>query len=170
MILLQFAAGWRCSEVVSLDLADVRFVPEGMLLWLAKSKTDQQGRGRAVGVDYGRRMLTCPVEALKRWLEVRGCWAGALFTSFDRGRRVTRRRLNPDGGRRAVKAGLELIGEDAGPFGAHSLRAGMITASAENGASETAIMQRTGHQCYGTLRRYVRPARAFHANQLKGVL
>lgn len=170
LILVCFACGWRRSEIVSLDLADVRFVPNGMVLWLAKSKTDQEGRGRAVGVDCGRRIVTCPVQALQQWLEVRGGWPGPLFTGFDGRRQVTRRRLGSAAVWRAVKAGLELIGEDPQPFGAHSLRAGMITAAAENGASETAIMQRTGHHCYEMIRRYVRPVQAFRLNPLKGVL
>src|SRR5579885_3659325 len=34
LILVCFACGWRRSEIVSLDLVDVRFVPEGFVLWL----------------------------------------------------------------------------------------------------------------------------------------
>jgi integrase len=169
MLLVCFASGWRCSELVSLDLRDIKYVKEGIILRLGKSKTDQEGKGRLVGVNYGKRPLTCPVRALNEWLGTRGVWAGPLFTRLD-GSKVQRERLDSDGVRRAVKRGFELIGEDATTFGAHSLRAGMITTSIENGASETAIMQRTGHKCYETLRRYVRPAQVFRFDPLAGVL
>lgn len=39
MILLCFALGWRCSELVSLDLRDIRWVEKGILVRLGKSKT-----------------------------------------------------------------------------------------------------------------------------------
>jgi Phage integrase family. len=46
----------------------------------------------------------------------------------------------------------------------------MVTAAAENGASLAAIMQRTGHRSVEMVMRYVRPAQAFKADPLKGVL
>lgn len=170
MILLGFAAGWRRSEIVSLDVKDVRWVKRGIVLWLGKSKTDQEGEGRMVGIQFGARRLTCPVHALKQWLAVRGRWNGPLFTSLRNNQAIGSNRLHPDKVRFALKRALEFIGEDPRPFGAHSLRIGMITAAIEAGATETSIMQRTGHRRYETLRRYVRPAQVFRANPLKGVL
>lgn len=170
ILLLCFACGWRCSELVSLDLRDVRWVDDGIILWLGKSKTDQEGRGRSVGIQHGSRELTCPIKALEKWLEARGRWAGPLFTQLFAYGGLTERRLDSDGVRKAVKRSLELIGEDPTHFGAHSLRVGMITAAVEAGATETSVMQRTGHRQYETLLRYVRPAQAFRANPLKGVL
>jgi integrase len=79
MILLGFASGWRRSELVSLRLSDISFVPKGVELWLRFSKTDQAGEGRIVGIEAGRKSLTCPVRALRSWLNVRGSWEGPLF-------------------------------------------------------------------------------------------
>lgn len=170
LILLCFACGWRRSEIISLDLRDVRWVGDGIELWLGKSKTDQEGRGRLVRVQYGRRKITCPLTALKQWLELRGAFEGPLFTCLTPGQKVTGRRLSGETVCRAVKRGIELIGQDAKTFGAHSLRSGMITASLESGATETSVMQRTGHRCRQTLQRYVRPATVFRANPLRRVL
>jgi len=170
VLLVCFACGWRRAELVSLDLEDVRWVDGGIVLWLGRTKTDQEARGRYVGVNYGSRALTCPVAALEEWLAMRGKEAGPLFFSCDAGGKITGKRLHPDGVRRAVKRGFALLKEDDTRFGAHSLRAGMITAGIENGASETAIMQRTGHRSYATFRRYVRPAQAIKIDPLKGVL
>lgn len=170
VILLGFACGWRRSELVSLDLRDVRWTDEGIQIWLAKSKTDQEGEGRSVGVQYGDQRLTCPLHALRDWLDVRGKWAGPLFTNVTPGQRVTDKRLKGDTVRRALKRAISLIGEDPTFYGAHSLRSGMITAAIEAGASETAVMHRTGHRSYTMMRRYVRPATIFRSNPLAGVL
>jgi integrase len=167
MIVLCFACGWRCSELVSLDLSHVRWAEHGITLWLGKSKTDQIGSGRLVGIYRGKRI--CPVRWLDEWLQMRGRWAGPLFTRCTGGY-LREERLDSDGVRRAVKRGLELIGEDPRNFGAHSLRAGMITAALEAGATETSVMQRTGQRCYDTIRRYVRPATIFHSDPMARVL
>lgn len=172
IILVTFAAGWRKGETVSLRYSDARFVPSGLELWLRSSKTDQTGEGRLVGIQPGDNPVTCPVLALQAWLALRGPWDGALFTRLTSRRQVTRDPL----GRRgqviynAVKKYSEAIGENPKFFGAHSLRAGMITECAKNGASESSIMQRTGHKSSATLRRYIRPASVFDFNPLKGIL
>ena len=54
---------------------------------IRKSKTDQEGAGRLVGVPYGSTPATCPVRALRAWLEVRAICrgnAGPLFHRIDR--------------------------------------------------------------------------------------
>jgi integrase len=169
LILIGFACGWRRSELVSLDLEDLDRFEHGVSLWLGKSKTDQIGSGRLVGIFRGQDAATCPVRSLEEWLARRGRSAGPLFTRLGGGYLQTER-LDGSGVWRAVKRGMQLIGEDPGRYGAHSLRAGMITASIESGATETSIMLRTGHRSYDTLRRYVRPARAFQSDPLAGVL
>lgn len=168
LVLLGFACGWRSAEIVSVDLSDVRWLDHGITLWLGKSKTDQSGRGRLVGIFHGKRKLTCPIRGLDEWLKLRGRWLGPVFTRLTGGS-LPEGRLDADGVRRAVKRGLDLIGEDPGAYGAHSLRAGMITSALEAGASETSVVMRTG-QTYRTLRRYVRPATIFHSDPLARVL
>jgi integrase len=172
MILLQFAAGWRRSEVVALRHADVHFVPQGVALWQRSSKVDQTGEGRLVGIERGRRVVTCPVLALERWFDVRGHWDGPLFVRMGPSGAFTRQGLEPRGEtlHNALKRMLARIGEDPERFGSHSLRAGMITEAAKHGASESAIKQRTGHKCSETLQKYIRPANIFEFNPLKGVL
>jgi integrase len=169
---LTFASGWRRSEIASLKLSDVAFVPKGLTLWLGSSKTDQTGQGRLVGIEAGVKPLTCPVRALRAWLKLRGEWEGSLFVAVAGCGAVTREPISPRGEvlHQALKDSLERIGEDPATFGAHSLRAGMITEAAKHGASEAAIKLRTGHKSSLTLQRYIRPASAFDLNPLKAVL
>lgn len=166
-----FALGWRRSELSSLDAADVSFRgSRGVVVSLGASKTDQVGRGRVVVLPCGACALTCPVRALRSWMDVRGGWRGPLFCRFDGQRRMLRARLGASAVCLVIQDLLRAIGEDASAYGAHSLRAGMVTAAAENGSGEVAIMQRTGHRSVATVLEYVRPAQGFRVDPLAGVL
>ena len=69
LLLVGFAGAFRRSELVSLNHADVAFTLEGVTITLRRSKTDQEGEGRKVGLPYGSRLETCPVRALRAWLD-----------------------------------------------------------------------------------------------------
>ncbi len=69
LLLLGFAGGFRRSELVALDCADVETVRQGLIVTIRRSKTDQEGQGRKLGVPFGRTRH-CPVVALERWLEI----------------------------------------------------------------------------------------------------
>lgn len=173
MFLLQFAAGWRCGEVTGLQLSDVAFTDKGFIVSLGASKSDQLGRdGREVGIPLGQRQATCPVRALRAWIKIRGTAPGALFCRLSPGHTILPdKALIYDHINERLKVALAALGVDARHYGSHSLRAGMVTAGIEAGASETSIMLRTGHKSLDTMRRYVRIAKAFSdANPLKGVL
>ena len=171
MLLLGFACGWRRSEIVSLRLRDIRFATKGLRIRLGASKMDQDGRrGRQIGIPFGDDPATCPVRALRRWTQIRGSWEGPLFTHVNGAGFVEYGGLTGDTVNRRLKTILRWLGKDSKNYGAHSLRAGMVTAAAENGASLAAIMQRTGHKTVEMVMRYVRPAQAFKADPLKGVL
>jgi integrase len=174
MLLLAFASGWRRSEIVALDRRDVEFPPgKGIGLRQWKSKTDQKGEGRYVGIHFGDHEATCPVRALRAWLALRGDWQGPLFTRLAPDcKTVTRDRIDKRGEvlYAAIKRWMERIGEDPALYGGHSTRSGFVTAASERGASIAAIKQRTGHKCTRTLERYIRIPTAFGSNPMKGVL
>jgi site-specific recombinase XerD len=46
LLLLGFAGGFRRSELVGLDVADIEHVRQGVIITLRHSKTDQEGAGR----------------------------------------------------------------------------------------------------------------------------
>src|SRR5208337_108929 len=66
LLLIGFAGGFRRSEIVALDCEDVEPVRQGLIVTLRRSKTDQGGVGRKVGIPFGRTRH-CPVLALDRW-------------------------------------------------------------------------------------------------------
>ncbi len=61
---LGFSAALRVSELVGLDVSDVRFASKGMAVTVRRGKTDQQGKGRVAGVFFGTRAYSCPVRSL----------------------------------------------------------------------------------------------------------
>src|SRR5438876_9351110 len=78
------AGAFRRSELVSLDVADVTFGADGLIVQLRRSKTDLEGEGRKVGLPSGTNPLTCPVRALRAWLDGAAIARGPIFRSVDR--------------------------------------------------------------------------------------
>jgi integrase len=172
IILFGFATGMRRSELSALNLSDIRLAPKGLSVMIRHSKTDQVGEGREIGVWRARSKELCAVRALRHWVKLRGRWEGPLFVrlSSPYADRCTKDRLGPDAIYDVVKRTVELVGEDPDLYGAHSLRAGMVTAALASGAAESAVMRRTGHKSRETLDRYYRPATVFASDPLARAL
>ena len=49
-------------------MVDVTEGADGLTVRLRRSKTDQEGAGRTVGIPYGSNAVTCPVRAWLAWL------------------------------------------------------------------------------------------------------
>ena len=63
LLLLGLAGGFRRSDLVGLDVDDVTPTPAGLQVRVRRSKTDQEGRGRDVGIPVGTHPATCPDRA-----------------------------------------------------------------------------------------------------------
>jgi integrase len=168
LLLVGFAAALRRSELVALHLEDVQFVPEGIVLVIRKSKTDQEGAGAKIGVHTGRGQMTCPVRALREWISVARIETGPLFRSINRhgtiGSNLTDQVVALLMKKYATAAGL-----DPTLFSGHSLRAGCATSAAIAGAGERDIQVQTRHKSVVMLRRYIRDGNLFR-NNVSGVL
>ncbi|MEV1295892.1 integrase [Pseudonocardia sp. NPDC049635] len=70
-LLIGFTGALRRSELAALTVADVVFHPvDGLHVRIARSKTDQTGRGATVVLPYGTWPGTCPPCAVLRWLQL----------------------------------------------------------------------------------------------------
>jgi hypothetical protein len=125
-----------------LDIADCAFGKDGLTVTLRRSKTDQDGAGRKIGIPYGSNPETCPVRTVQAWLEQAGADAGPLFRSISRHGQVHAGGLSGIDVARVVKKLADRAGLDAAKFAGHSLRAGHATSAAIAGASERSIMRR----------------------------
>lgn len=182
ILLLGFAGGMRRSEIAALDVEDITDVDAGIDVLIRRSKTDQEGAGRTIGIPAGRSPETSPVIAVHRWIRVAGLTSGPLFPvivpngrpqtdeeakkkpkKHEKGR-IGTRRLSAQGIARIVQRAAKRIGLDPGEFAGHSLRAGFATEAAAQGASERAIMRQTGHRSVEMVRRYIRDGDRYRDN------
>lgn len=164
LLLLGFAAALRRSELVAIDIDDLTFGDDGLVLLLHRRKTDQDGEGTKIGVARGANPLTCPVLAVDRWIQTGEIKTGPLFRRVRKGDIVGTNRLSDKTVARIVKTAATAIGADPSEFGGHSLRAGLATAAARAGAEERHIMRQTGHRSVQTVRRYIREGELFRDN------
>jgi site-specific recombinase XerD len=164
VVLLGFAGAFRRSELVALDVEDCAFGKDGLTVTLRRSKTDQQGEGRKIGIPYGSNPETCPVRTMQAWMERAGVNAGPVFRSINRHGQVQAGRLSSIDVARIVKKLVERAGLDAAKYAGHSLRAGHATSAAIAGASERSIMNQTGHKSVQMVRRYIRDGSLFREN------
>lgn len=161
-----FASAMRRSELAALTIGDLTLGPKGMAVKIPRSKTDQAGQGRTIGIFRARTRDLCPIRALRAWIRIRGRWTGPLFTAANGDGSIRKTGITGPAVAYTVKRCAALIGLEANTIGAHSLRAGMVTAALESGAPELTIMRRTGHKDRKTLDPYFRPASAFSHDPL----
>lgn len=164
LILLGFAGAMRRSELVGLDTGDLAVADEGLVVVIKRGKTDQAGEGRKIGIPFGTHPETCPVRAVRAWLEHSGVDEGPLFRSVNKHGHVMDRRLSDRAVAEVVKRSLLKAGKSARRFAGHSLRAGLITQAAMAGVSERAIQDQSGHKSLAVMRRYIRDGSLFREN------
>lgn len=174
MLLIGFAGGLRRSELAALDVSDVRFVPEGVVVRLRRSKTDQEGKGVQLAILTGSALATCPVRSLAAWLEARearlGDADGPLFTLVGLTGWCSPERVEAGSIARLVKRLAGKAGIDPSLVSGHSLRAGFITTASKLHRPLHSIMQHSRHVRYDTVRGYIREGELFNEdNPTKGI-
>jgi integrase len=169
LLLLGFAGGFRRSELVGLDVADIENVRQGIIIALRHSKTDQEGAGRKIGIPHGRT-CHCPVAALTGWLARSGITEGAIFRPINRHGQFQPERLSGDAVSEVIRERLADVGIEPEGYSGHSLRAGFATSAAQAGVSTLKIRAQTGHTCDAMLSRYIRDGELFVGNAAGVVL
>ena len=157
LILIGFAGGFRRSELVSIQYEDVEFVPEGVKIFVSRSKTDQSGEGMTKAIPYFENTSYCPVISLKNWINHNQIKDGAIFKMSDKNVSLV------------IKKYAKLAGLDPSKYSGHSLRSGFATTTAEFGAEERNIMAMTGHKSTQMVRRYIQESNLFKQNALNKI-
>ncbi len=169
LLLVGFAGAFRRSELVGLNVTDLEFVDRGVIVHLRRSKTDQEGIGRKVGIPHARGKV-CAVQAVKDWLVSSGITDGALFRPITRHGHLAQARLSGHAVAQVVKACAAAAGLDRDRYSGHSLRAGLITSAAMLGVSIWKIKAQSGHRTDAMVGRYVRDADLFTDNAAGAIL
>ena len=160
LILLGFFGAFRRSELVALDIEDLTFTEEGVTVCIRRSKTDQEGRGRTIGVSASPGSAGCPVRALKAHLEASGLTSGPLFRRSNRWGQAGAR-LAAESVADILKAKAESMGLDADQVSGHSLRRGFVTEAYASGAATPEIQAVSGHKSIQVLAGYYQEANVF---------
>ena len=169
LLLVGFAGGFRRTELISIDYEDLEFVTEGVKIIIKRSKTDQFGEGMTKGIPYFSNQKYCPVNNLKKWIELSNIKSGPIFRRFAKGSVLTNYRLTDQSVVLIIKIYLNLAGIENKNYSGHSLRSGFATVAAESGADERSIMTMTGHKTTQMVRRYIREANIFKNNALNKI-
>lgn len=164
LLLVGWAGALRRSELAALLVDDLRVSPDGLVLVVRRSKTDQEGEGLYKGIPHGDHPMTCPVRALQSWLLAAGIDDGPVFRAVDRWGNVADDALSTDGIHRIIKRACARVGLEPSLYSGHSLRAGFITQAARAGKPERVIMRHSGHKDLKTLREYIREGGLFQDN------
>lgn len=168
VLLLGFAGGFRRSELVALNLGDITELPDGLRVTIRRSKTDQEGRGRVLGIPRGVDPRLCPVRAVEEWrragLESSSGEQEPLFHSISRYDDVQPSRLSDRGVARTVQRAARRAGLDSHDYAGHSLRSGLVTSAKRGGATDQSVMRQTGHRKREMIDRYTREVDLFIDN------
>jgi len=157
VLLIGFAGAFRRSELVAIDVADIRLAAK-VTITVKRAKTDQEGKGLTKVIPRLTDKSLCPVAALKSWLEASGIKSGAVFRQIDRWGNVRNRRLTAQSVALIIKAAATGAGLEARQFAGHSLRSGFITEAAQAGVLSRDIMAQTGHKSETVMRGYIQDA------------
>jgi integrase len=163
LLLAGFAGGLRRSELVAINFIDLARVREGVVLTIRRSKTDQDGVGRRIGIPFGRT-IHCPIRALETWLSAARVEGGPVFRPVDRHGRASPGRLSGEAVSLIVRDRMADARLDPTRYSGHSLRAGFATSATRLGVSMFKIRQQTGHASDAMLSRYVRDGELFLGN------
>jgi integrase len=165
LLLVGFVGALRRSELAALDFEHVAEHPQGLVVTIRRSKTNQEGiEPELVVLPLGPNPARCPVRALRSWSELAKISGGPVFRPVSKGNRALGRRLNPEAVNVLVQAAVLRAGIDPLPYSAHSLRAGFVTYAHLRGASDRAIAHQTRHRSMATLGQYVRIHEAWQDN------
>jgi integrase len=160
LLLVGFVAALRRSELAALTGDRVAEHPNGLVLAIARSKTNQTAERAELAVLPRARIPTrCPVTSLHAWLTAAGITEGPVFRAVSTGNRPGSPRMTPSSINVLVQTAVARAGLDPLPYSAHSLRAGFVTYAHLRGASGRAIAHQTRHRSLATLGQYVRVAR-----------
>lgn len=177
LLLVGWCAGLRRSELCALTWGDLTPDPDGLVLTLRRSKTDQQGEGRQVGLARNNNPARCPVVALDRWRSVVESLTepGTDLTGLPVFVTITRwgkMRTKPLTGQSVALVIKNRTGQAGLPvqYRGHSLRKGLVQSAHLAGVSDSAVMATTGHHSVTMLRRYQGQAGLVSRSASRGLL
>ena len=165
IILIGFFGAFRRSELVGITVEDLQWEPEGLIIQLSKSKTDQAGQGLTRALPYAEEQTVCPALAVKRWLESSSISSGPLFRPINRWDQIQNRALNPNSINNLLKSIGKACAFDFIPdLSSHSFRRGLSTSAARERVDFELIKKQGGWKSDATVWGYIEEGQQFNNN------
>ncbi len=164
LLLIAFFGGFRRSELVMVEVLQLSWEPEGLIIELPKSKTDQEGKGIRRAIPYGNKTV-CPVTSLKEWLVESDITDGPVFRPVNRWGHIQPKPMSPG----SINDFLKTIGKACGldfvpDLSSHSFRRGLATSSAREDVNFESIKKQGGWKADATVWEYIDEGRLFSEN------
>ncbi|WP_078085108.1 site-specific integrase [Microbulbifer mangrovi] len=164
LVLIGYFGAFRRSELVAIQVEDLHWEDEGVIVRIPRSKTDQQGQGMSRALPFGPDSV-CPATALRGWLDCTGTKEGPVFRSINRWDQVQTTQL----GAGSVNTLLKKLGTDCDfdfvdTLSSHSFRRGMSTSAAREKVEFELIKKQGGWKSDATVREYIDEGRRFTDN------
>ncbi len=164
LVLTGFFGAFRRSELVAIQVRDLLWEPEGLIIRLPRSKTDQQSVGLARALPFGAEGC-CPGTAIKGWIQAAGIVDGPVFRPVNRWDQLQEKNLNPG----AINDLLKTLGKacqfDFVPeLSSHSFRRGLSTSAARERVDFELIKKQGGWKSDATVWGYIEEGQQFSSN------
>ncbi len=164
LIQVAYFGAFRRSELIAMRVEHLHFDPQGLLILIPKSKTDQTGEGKVKALPFGHNHI-CPVTGIKTWLEIAKITEGFVFRAVNRWGKLQTRGLHADSLSTILKSLAIACGFDfADDLSSHSLRRGFATSAARAGADFDGIKRQGGWVNDNTVRGYIEEGQIFDKN------
>ncbi|KGK16757.1 tyrosine-type recombinase/integrase [Vibrio navarrensis] len=164
LILSGFFGAFRRSELVAIQVQDLVWEPEGLIIRLPRSKTDQQLQGLTRALPFGTKNC-CPATAIKEWMAVANIDHGPLFRPINRWNKTQTKSLNPG----AINELLKNLGKACEfdfllELSSHSFRRGLSTSAARERIDFELIKKQGGWKNDATVWEYIEEGQQFSDN------
>ncbi|MBO2012950.1 hypothetical protein [Hymenobacter negativus] len=93
LLILGFTGPFRHSELGVLNIEDLAFDEEGLVVSLDKSKTNQLGQAEEKAIFYSPDPQLCPIRSLQAWRRLLNRTEGYVFVSLRKNQWLTTRRM-----------------------------------------------------------------------------
>ena len=161
VLLFMFFSAMRRSEIAALLWSDLTFDKRGVIVWIRKSKTDQESKSQPIALPRLEHEY-CPVAALETWkAKSGGDGDSPVFRWLSKKDEIQWRVLIDQRIVALIKNYCEQIGLDPACFAAHSTRSGYVTSSSERGVTISEMMKRTRHKALSSLQVYMKDEELF---------
>lgn len=170
LLLFGFAGAFRRSELVAVNTWDCIEHDEGLKVTIARSKTDQEGKGHIIAILRQADSPYCPVQALQDWLTVAEIEKDAVFRRMFVHDTVGKQRLSAQSVALVVKEHARRAGLDWQRYAGHSLRSGYLTSAANQRASIFKMADQSRHKSLDVLREYVGREDLFNDHSAEALL